>query len=741
MKKLLFLFVAFWATTVGAQQEKDPTIGLVLSGGGAKGLAHIGALKVIEEAGIQIDYIGGTSMGAIVGSLYAAGYSADQLDSIFDITNFDILIQDELPRAAKTFYEREEAEKYAINLPFDGFNISFPSALSKGQNLYNLLSRLLHHHRDKKNFENLPIPFFCVATDVETGEEVILDSGYLPQAVSASAALPTIFSPFLVDDRLLTDGGIFNNYPVEELRKRGADIIIGVDVQDSLAGRDNLRSIFEILTQINNFRTIRAMETKIGKTDVYINPAISPFNTMSFAQGKKIIKTGEEASRKKMAELKEIAALQTTVKREKIAIPEIDSLNIADVRIYGNHDYPSTYILGKLKLKYPSQVSYRDLNFGINNLSATGNFDMINYQLMPINGNNYVLVLHLRENSNKTMLRLAVHYDDLYKSGALGNLTRKSIFFANDVASLDVVLGDNLRYDFEYYWDKGYNWSLGLKSRYHTFEKALDINFAPNNEELAEVDINRIAVDFEDLTNQIYLQTILYQDLALGIGAEHKFLDIESQTIARREQMFTSTVFDKSHYYSSFGYLKFDSYDNKYFPRKGLFFNADFHFYFYSTNFYDDFTGFSIAKGNLGYSITPVSNFTTRISSGAGLQIGGNEPNSFNFFLGGYGNNFINNIIPFYGYDFLEISGDSYVKGMLELDYEIFRKNHLIVSANYAKVEDKLFDISEEKPSPLFSGYALGYGLETFLGPLEVKYTYSPDQKNSHLFFSLGFWF
>jgi NTE family protein len=139
---------------------KDIKVGLVLSGGGAKGLAHIGALKLIEESGVRIDYIGGTSMGAIIGGLYASGYSANQLDSIFKKTNFNTLIQDNLPRSAKTFYEKEDAEKYALTLPFDGFKISFPSGLSKGQNVYNYMNKLTTHIGDLNDFSKLPIPFF-----------------------------------------------------------------------------------------------------------------------------------------------------------------------------------------------------------------------------------------------------------------------------------------------------------------------------------------------------------------------------------------------------------------------------------------------------------------------------------------------------------------------------------------------------------------------------------------------------
>ena len=162
--KAIYLSICFallgwsgWAQDIS--ESKPPKVGLVLSGGGAKGLAHIGVLKVIEEAGIKVDYIGGTSMGAIVGALYASGYSAAQLDSIFRSTDFTDLIQDNVPRSAKTFYEKEDSERYALSLPFENFKVSFPQAISGGQNIYNLLVQLLYHVKDVEDFKKISCPY------------------------------------------------------------------------------------------------------------------------------------------------------------------------------------------------------------------------------------------------------------------------------------------------------------------------------------------------------------------------------------------------------------------------------------------------------------------------------------------------------------------------------------------------------------------------------------------------------
>lgn len=741
MKKTLLLVLFLYTVSSLAQEKKEPTVGLVLSGGGAKGLAHIGALKIIEESNVKIDYIGGTSMGAIVGALYAAGYSANQLDSIFQGTNFNMLIQDNVPRRAKTFYEKEYDERYVLTLPFNDFSISFPSGLSRGQNLYNMISRLTHHLEGEQDFSNFPIPFFCVAADIETGEEVILDSGSLPQAVSASAAIPTVFSPVLMGDRLYTDGGVVNNYPVEELRKRGAGIVIGVDVQDSLRGREELKSVFDVLTQISNFNTVQNMKEKSGQTDVYIVPPINPYNVMSFDRGRRIIDIGAEAAEKHRAELEEIAAMQKQETKDPVKIPRVDSIHIADVMIEGNTTYPREYIMGKLHLKYPFKISYEELNLGINNLSATGNFNRVNHKLVPINGS-FVLVLQLEENQNKTLLRLGIHYDDFYKSAALVNLTQKSLLFTNDITSFDLVLGDNFRYYLDYFWDKGYFWSMGLKSSYSGFEKNVDVSYADNHFDIDEVNINRIALDYSDFTNQLYFETVFEKRFSVGVGAEHKYLKVSSETVGEVDgSQVPSTIFDNSSYYSAFGSLKADTYDNKYFPRKGFYFKGDFHVYLFSSDYSGDFSEFSITKGSLGYALTPVTGVTARFSGAGGFRIGSNDNNAFNFFLGGYGNDFINNIVPFYGYDFLDLSADSFVKGMVEVDYEIFRKNHIIASANMGSVEDDLFSHGNFFSTPDFSGYALGYGIETFVGPIEIKYSYSPESKRSYWFFNLGFWF
>ena len=742
-----------------------PKVGVVLSGGGAKGLAHIGALKVIEEAGIEIDYIGGTSMGAIVGALYASGYSAQQLDSIFYALDFTELIQDEVPRGAKTFYEKDDDERYALGLPFDGFKVSFPQAFSGGQNIYNELVRLLFHVKDVQNFNKLPIPFLCIATDVETGEGILLDHGYLPEAITASGTFPSLFEPMEIDGRVLIDGGVVNNFPVDEVRALGADIIIGVDVQHGLANREDLNSATEILLQINNYRTVRVMEEKREKVDLYIHPEMEAYSVIDFELGPEIIQVGEAEARKKLPELQELSAqLQqqghhnktltyNTKARQAGKYKETDSLVINRLRIFGTENYSRGYIKGKLRFDLAEPITFEKLKQGLNNLAASGNFKGTRY-LLRSNGLGTDLILKLKEDPTKTYLKMGAHYDDLFKSSALINLTRKNFLSKDDVASFDLIVGDNVRYSLQYYRDKGPYWSFGFNSSLNDFERSVDFGIIQSNfNVIQDPNIGEINLDVTEWKNQIYLQTVFREEFALQIGAEHKLLKYSTRTLRDLEGVEpeegldptggnNQTFFENSNFYSAYGGLVLDTYDDRYFPTKGLYFNGDFHLYLFSSDFNENFKEFSVSQAQMGAVFPLTDKLSWQLETEGGFKLGRqSRVTSFDFVLGGFGNEPVNNFKPFLGYDFLSLPGNSYVKAYTRFDYRFSPKNHLLLMANIANVEDDLFRTGEWFSAPDYSGYALGWGYESFLGPVQVLWSWSPETTQSQVFFSVGFWF
>jgi NTE family protein len=549
-----------------------------------------------------------------------------------------------------------------------------------------------------------------------------------------------LFQPVEIDDTVLIDGGVVNNYPIDELRAKDVDIIIGVDVQDDLLNRKELTSAPDVLIQINNFRTIKDMKLKVPKTDVYIKPNIKDFNVVSFNDGDKIIEAGRYAAMSKLNIFRELAS-RKKIDNLKLKPPVTDSIKINSITITGNKNYTRSYVLGKLKFKNEETISYEDFRKGINNVVATNNFDSFEYQLKNSEDKEgYDLVSNIKESEVNTFFKLGIHYDDLYKSAALLNLTKKRLLFKNDLASLDIILGDNVRYNFEYLIDKGFYWSVGIRSRYNQFEKNISAQLLLDEEQIVTSELNKIDVKLRDQTNQFYLQTIFLRDFALSIGAEHKRLKIDSETLLGNN-VGDEFQFENTDYFSVFGGLKLDTYDNKYFPKKGFYFDGDMHMYLFASHFNETFDNFSISKAELGYAFSVSKKLAFNLQVGGGFKLGDKSTQALDFALGGYGNNLINNFIPFLGYDFVSLTGNSFVKASFIADYEIIKKHHITAEGNWANIDEDIFESGEWFTLPDYRGYSLGYGFDTFIGPIQGKFSYSPEQKQSTWFFNIGFWF
>ena len=417
---------------------------------------------------------------------------------------------------------------------------------------------------------------------------------------------------------------------------------------------------------------------------------------------------------------------------EKPRVVTQDSLKVEYINITGLKSYTRSYVIGKLNFKAGSKISYEKFNEGISNLNATQNFNSISYDFTK-GYQEDVLNLHLTENPINRYLKFGLHYDGLYKSAVLVNLTQKKLFLRNDVASLDVILGDNFRYNFNYYIDNGFHISYGIYSGFNRFSRNVSSGYVDGI--IPETSgFNSLNIDFSDFTNRLYIQTIFRQRFMIGIGTELKHLKIKSETL-------NDKVFDMSDYFSVYGYLKLDSYDNKYYPKEGWFFTGEAKSYLYSSDYTELFDRFTTIKGEIGTAKRIYKNLVLQLQTETGFAIGEQTVPFFDFVLGGYGYNTINNFRHFYGYDFLSLSGNSYIKGAATLDYEIFRKNHINFTANFANIGNNLYDEGEVLSIPKYSGYAVGYGLETFLGPVEIKHSWSPETRDHFTWFSVGFWF
>ncbi len=714
-------------------QQKQPKVGLVLSGGGAKGFAHISVLKEIDKAGIHLDYIGGTSMGAIIGGLYAAGYSANQIEEIVLETDFLTLLRDRIPRSSETFFEKEYGEKSIITLPVNKGKVGFPRAVSKGQNVLNLFLELFESLDANQDFSKLATPFFCIATDVENGNPVILESGSLPMALRASGSFPSLLNPVEIDGKLLVDGGIANNFPVSIIKEKGMDIVIGVDVEGKLFQKEKINSIVALLNQIVSYQMYNNTEEEIKKLDVYIHPEIYNYSVVDFDKKIEIIEKGKTEAKKYTEVFKQIAAKQTFKQNRKSITINKEKMLISDIGIIGNENYTRAYVLGKLNIIVGDSLSRQDVSEKIHLLSATRNYTKISYNFIKKVDGTYLLSFKLKESNEKANLKLGVHYDLLYKSGILVNYNHKRLLGKNDLFSINLILGDNLRYNLNYFVDNGFYLSYGFRSSYDHFRANSKFNLA-NTESTT---INNINIKYTDITNQMYLQTTFNRKFALGIGVEHKYLKASTETIITNND---DTVLENSQYLNSFGYLKLDTYDKKYFATKGYFADFNFKWYMTSTDFNNSFRPFAQTKGTLGFATTFFDKLTFQLTSEAGFTLNNPESDVFDFYLGGYNQNYINTFIKMYGYDFADLSNNSFLKSELNFRYRFAENHYATFIANYAKLDDNIF-----KEIDLFndvkSGYAVGYSFNSLLGPIELKYSWSPDNNQSFWLFNLGFWF
>ena len=726
MKKVFFIL--FLIPLVVWSQNKQPKVGLVLSGGGAKGFAHVGVLKAIEASGLQISYIGGTSMGAIVGGLYASGYSAIQIEEIVKSVDFFKLLQDINPRNAKPFFEKVYGEKHSLVLPINKGKIGLPQGFSKGQNALSFLNYLLSPVDSINDFSKLPIPFYCIATDVENGNQVKLTEGSLPKALRASGSFPTLLNPIEIDGKLLIDGGVANNFPVDEMKKTGVDIIIGVDVQSKLFNKDNIKSAIDVLSQITNYDIYRTNPKQVALTDVYIHPNIYDYSVVSFDKSKEILQRGIEEAKKYRHVFDSISLLQPIKKPQ----PGIKNLNanyvLNEIEIHGNVNYTRAYVLGKLKISVGDLVNTKKLMEKISYLSSTENFRRIDYRVKTEKGKKK-LILTLEESKKNASIRLGVHYDLVYKSGVLINYNKKNIFSKNDVISLDLVIGDTPRYNLHYFVDNGFYYSYGFNSSFNSFRTTINTTSSS---------VNKIDLEYTDFTNSLYIQTTFDRKFAVGLGVEHKTVLSETSTILGPNN--SSFKYDDSDYTNALAYLKLDTYDDKYFPTKGAQIDLGFKWYLSSSDYNKNFVQFSQIKGKISFVKTFFERASFEYISEGGFTLGEVESKAFDFLLGGYNQNFINNFIPFYGYEVNSLAEQTFLKSTFIVRYKVTKNQYVQFIGNYARAEDSVLKNGEIFDNTK-SGYALGYSLKTLLGPLELKYAWSPDTNNHFWYFNLGFWF
>jgi len=452
----------------------DPKVGLVLSGGGAKGFAHIGVLKVLEEAGVRIDYITGTSMGSVVGGLYSIGYSTAQLSELVNSNDFLDLFTEKPSFRFSSVYQKEFSNQSIVSFPIKQKGIDLPAGIIKGQNLYMLFSNLTWPAHGTNSFNSFPIPFAAVATDLETGEPVVMRSGYLPDALRASISIPSLMTPHTVDGKHLIDGGLSQNLPVREAIEMGADYVIAVNVAAPLQPMDSLNTLTDIFTQTISFRINERMNAQSKLADLLIIPdKIMNYSMTDFDVANQFIPIGEEEAKKYMEKFKDIANKQTGTYVRPSFSGEA-GLPVNRVEVIGNKSLSTEFILNEIDIEPGMFVNPTIIEEQINRLYSTQLFDLVTYRIVPDTSYFYNLQINVDENE-EDVFRIGARIETETTASVNLESTFRNLLYKNSVLHLNLRLGNELNAVLDFLTFGGQVSRVGVRLRAGFFSE--DIRF------------------------------------------------------------------------------------------------------------------------------------------------------------------------------------------------------------------------------------------------------------------------
>lgn len=461
----LFLLLLFSITMQSQAPAKTEKLGLVLSGGGAKGLAHIGVLKVLEEEGIEPQFITGTSMGSIIGGLYAIGYSAADLEKVAHDVPWLEYFDDEVSRNSQPIEAKEESERYQFSFPVVGGKIQFPKGFIQGAKMSMLLSQLTLPVHQTENFDDFFIPFRCVATDLLTGEGYIFDSGFLPDAMVSSSCIPTVFEPRIIGDKTLIDGMFVRNLPVEDCINMGATKTIAIDVGAPLATLDELTSFIGVLGQTTSFGMVKSTEEQQKKADLLIMPELKNMGSLDFSNVDTLIARGEKAARKMLPQIRALKKElnlrnQSPTKRTRnFSIPT--ELNITSIDFEGGEKSDIRTLRRLIKIKPPQVLTQKALTEKLMGVYASGFFTYVDYRLLPESGG-YKLLVRTKESST-THLKFGGHYDTNVNTAILVNASFKNVLLKGSHLSIDARISETPGIFFDYLIHTNSRPNVGLR--------------------------------------------------------------------------------------------------------------------------------------------------------------------------------------------------------------------------------------------------------------------------------------
>lgn len=728
-RSILLLLLCCLCFNGMAQRKK---VGLVLGGGGAKGAAHIGVLKVLEEAGIPIDYIAGTSIGSIVGGLYSIGYTTNYMDSMFRHQDWKFLLSDQVQRRHRSFAAKEMREKFLVSLPFSkDEKTELPAGFVSGQNIYNLFSDMTIGYHYMNSFDSLPIPFACVAVDLVSGRPVVMNKGSLPLAMRASMSIPGVFAPVETDGMVLVDGGALNNLPTNVVRDMGADILIGIDLSTGNKSPGQLKTMLGMVDQLTNIMGAENYRQNKADIDLYFNPDLKGYSSASFTSDeiRIMMDRGEREARAKWDDIlllkKRIYAdagqqeevRDIPVNRPARSLP--DSLHIGCIRFMGITPDSEAWIRKSIQLQENSVITIKEIDDAVGILYGTDLFTRVEYYTTDGKPADLLFTLQPRP-LNK--LNIGLRFDSEDIASLLLNATLNRDFMRGITMSATGRLSKNPYLLLSSHAGIDFSQKVGLSYllRYNDFRLYAGRKKIDNLTFLSQsADVSYLGV---------------YHSLKFKVGLRYDFFSYTDYLYDMHSQ---PAEVSPEGFFGYFASLKFDNLDQKYYPTKGLSFGVGGEVFTDNLITYRDKSPFAALTINFDTAIPLLQRLCLLPSLQARVLLGDNIPLIYRNYMGGDMNTrYLPQQMSFAGVKYVQAFDDAVMQGALAFRYRIGSNHYLSASGAYARESSRFFNLFDGKS---LWATSVRYSYNSIIGPIAFELNYSDRVEKLGAYVSLGY--
>ncbi len=744
-KLWLFAIIILSPLFSNSQNIDKPKIGLVLSGGGAKGIAHIGILHALDSLNIKPDYITGTSMGSIMGALYAIGYSANEIDSIIREANWDYILSDDIPLNEIETNKKHSYDRSLLDFNFSGNLIpKLPSGIVYGQHISEYFSKLTWRSAGINNFNKFEIPYKCISADLISGKPWFFESGDLAIAMRSSMSIPTVFSPVKLDTMLLVDGGVYRNFPVIDAKEMGADILIGSYTGfEQKSSFEELTSLTKILMRTTIFSGIQDIKTQQEMCDYFIEYDLHGLQTKDFKRGNDISDYGK-ISMSNSSVLDSLVLLSKKMSKypntEEIILPERDSIIVSSINTHGLTMLSNEYMISKSGIEIGSKISKEDMTLALNSMMGTLLFEKITYTLskdkISEDKDSFNIVFDVIEKPRGQMM-VSVNYDNFFGPSLSTNFLIRNLLLDGSESHLRLNWSENpmahLNYDMFMGKKKRIQATIGLKYEVSNIKSYFDLGS----------DFGSLNIGSQRNTQSEFYAKIVYNfNINNQLGIKYAY---QISSISYKDGADIATELSGANEYGSALNLYYlhNNLNRQFYPTKGykLYFSAKlgspFKRYLSTINI-DDNNSVPDSIINLTEYLQLELRYKHLIKVGdivslqpsIGIGISSDETSIMNsFILGGYSRLERINNINIIGSEPYSYNSDTYAMANFDIQFKVI-DNLFITLLTNTTILLTYDDIGDEFIETDYFGTGLSLGYYSPLGPIDIGYSINSYGEN-----------